>query len=107
MVRRSAAGTPYMPAWTSSASRGVKKGSAAISWGTTPMAARASRGRASMSRSQMRTRPEVLRTRPASVLMKVDLPAPFGPSRPKIEPRGILRFNPRRACISGAPLLAG
>ena len=48
-----------MPAATSSASLGVKKGSAAISCGTTPMAARASLGLASMSRPQIDTDPAV------------------------------------------------
>ncbi len=106
MERRSFGGTPYMPAWTSRDSRGVKKGSAAISWGTTPMAARASRGRSSMSRPQIFTVPEVLRTRPARMLMKVDLPAPFGPSRPKTDPRGTRRSIPFRACICGVVLVA-
>ena len=104
---RSFFGTPYMPACTSSDSRGVKKTSAAISCGTTPMAARASRGRWSMSRPQMVTVPEVFRVRPARMLMKVDLPAPLGPSRPKIEPRGIERSMPFSACMAGAPREGG
>ena len=106
-MRRSLRGTAYMPAWTSSDSRGVKKGSAAISWGTTPMAARASRGRSSMSRPQIFTVPELFFVRPARMLMKVDLPAPLGPSRPKMEPRGTARSTPRRAFISGEVLVAG
>ena len=105
-VRRSAFLTPYMPAWVSSDSSGVKKTSAASSCGTTPMAARASRGRSSMSRSQILTVPEVLRVRPARMLMKVDLPAPLGPSRPKIEPRGTCRSMPFRARFSGVVLVA-
>ena len=39
--------------------------------------------------------------------MKVDLPAPLGPSRPKIEPRGIARSMPFSACIGGAPSRGG
>jgi hypothetical protein len=106
MVRRSDFGTAYMPAATSRDSNGVKNGSAEISCGTTPMAARASRGRSSMSRPQIETVPEVLRHSPARMLMNVDLPAPFGPSRPKIEPRGIARSMPFSACISGVVLVA-
>ena len=68
MVRRSAFGTAYIPAATSSDSFGVKNGSAAISCGTTPMAARASRGLASMSRPQIETWPDVLRQSPARML---------------------------------------
>ena len=105
-VCRSALGTPYMPAWTSMDSRGVKKTSAAISWATTPMQARASRGRSSMSRSQILTVPLDLRTSPARMLMKVDLPAPFGPRRPKIEPLGICRSTPLRAVLAGVVLVA-
>lgn len=71
------------------------------------MAARASRGRSSMSRPQIRTLPELLLVRPARMLMKVDLPAPFGPSSPKIEPRGTFRSMPFRARFSGAVLVAG
>ena len=106
-MRRSAFGTPYMPAWVSRDSRGVKKTSAAISCGTTPMAARASRGRSSMSRPQSLTVPEVFLERPARMLMKVDFPAPFGPRRPKIEPRGTFRSTPFRARISVVVLVAG
>ena len=79
----------------------------AISWGTTPMAARASRGRSSMSRPQIETLPVVFLVRPARMLMKVDLPAPLGPSRPKIEPRGIARSMPFSACMAGVVLVAG
>jgi hypothetical protein len=95
-----------MPAATSSDSIGVKKGSAAISWGTTPMAARASRGRSSMSRPQILTVPEVLLHRPDRMLMKVDLPAPLGPSRPNTDPRGMVRSMPFSARISGVVRVA-
>ncbi len=104
--RRSDLGTAYMPAATSSDSFGVKKGSAAISCGTTPMAARASLGCVSMSRPQIFTWPLVFWQRPDKMLMKVDFPAPFGPSRPKIDPRGMARSMPRNAFISGVVLVA-
>jgi hypothetical protein len=35
--------------------------------------------------------------RPAKILIKVDLPAPLGPNRPKIDPLGILRDTESRA----------
>ena len=53
-----------------------------------------------MSRPQMDTLPEVFFVRPERMLMKVDLPAPLGPSRPKIEPRGIDRSMPFSACMA-------
>ena len=45
---------------------------------------------------------QVLTTMPARILMKVDLPAPFGPKRPKIEPRGTSKSMPFKACLAGA-----
>ncbi len=60
-----------------------------------------------MSRPQIFTAPEVLRQRPARMLMKVDLPAPLGPRRPKIEPRGIIRSMPSSARLAGMALVAG
>jgi len=53
-----------------------------------------------MSMPQIRAVPDVLFTSPARMLMKVDLPAPLGPSRPKIEPRGIARSIPFSACFA-------
>ena len=55
-VIRSALGTPYSPAWISSASRGVKKGSNNISWGTMPIDRLALRGCSSMSKPQISAR---------------------------------------------------
>ena len=46
--------------------------------------------------------PAVLLTTPARMLIRVDLPAPLGPSRPNIEPRGMTRSTPRRATLGGA-----
>ena len=39
--------------------------------------------------------------------MKVDLPAPLGPSSPKIDPRGIARSTPLRAVLAATILVAG
>ena len=50
-------------------------------------------------------RPEVLITVPARILIRVDLPAPLGPSKPKIHPRGISSVMSLRACLSALPLL--
>ena len=69
------------------------------SCGTTPMAARAWRGLASMSLPQISACPPVLLTRPARMLIRVDLPAPLGPSRPNSAPRGIDRSTSIRACL--------
>ena len=66
------------------------------------MAARARRISLSMSLPQMRAVPEVLITRPARMLISVDLPAPFGPSSPKIEPRGTARSTSLSAFFGGA-----
>ena len=65
----------------------------------TPMAARDWRGLRSWSKPQIRTRPAVFRTSPAMMLMTVDLPAPLGPSSPKIEPVGIVRSSPFSASL--------
>ena len=72
------------------------------SCGMTPMAARDWRGFTSWSKPQISTRPAVLLTNPARMLISVDLPAPFGPSRPKIDPRGTTRSTPFSASLAGA-----
>ena len=46
-----------------------------------------------MSQPRIRALPDVFTTRAARMLIRVDLPAPLGPSRPKIAPRGTVRFN--------------
>ena len=40
-------------------------------------------------------------TKPAKILISVDFPAPFGPSSPKIEPRGMFRSTPFNASLAG------
>jgi hypothetical protein len=57
--------------------------------------------------SQMRAVPALFTTSPARILIKVDLPAPFGPSNPNIEPRGMLRSTVSRAGRGAAALLRG
>jgi hypothetical protein len=51
----------------------------------------------SISKPQTSTDPAVLSTIPAMIFIVVDLPAPFGPSNPNIEPRGIERSTPLSA----------
>src|SRR6185437_14990887 len=51
-----------------------------------PSSARASGVNAVMSRPSNSTLPEVLRRSPVRQLKKVDLPAPFGPIRPRMSP---------------------
>src|SRR5512137_175855 len=48
---------------------------------------RTSSGLAATSRSFTRARPEVGVSRPQSMRIVVDFPAPFGPRKPKISPR--------------------
>src|SRR5262249_37489072 len=43
------------------------------------------------------------RCRPSTQVSKVVLPAPFGPSRPKISPGCTLRVTPCKACTCRAP----
>ena len=71
------------------------------SCGTTPIEARAWRGLTSISKPQIEADPDVFSTRPARMLMNVDLPAPFGPSSAKIEPRGMARSIPFSASLAG------
>ena len=49
------------------------------------------------------TAPDVLITVPASIFIKVDLPAPFGPKRPKISPSFTSKFKLFNALIVVEP----
>ena len=105
IVRRFDLGTPYKPACSSNASLGVKKGSNMISCGTIPIDALALRGWASMSKPQMDALPDVFITNPAKILISVDLPAPFGPSKPKIDPCATSKLTSLSACFPPAYFL--
>ena len=72
----------------------------------TPIEARLWRGFTSWSKPQIVTCPAVFTTSPARMLINVDLPAPFGPNRPKTDPAGISRSTPFSAGLAGLPLLA-
>ena len=43
--------------------------------------------------------PEEGGIRPVSMRMVVDLPAPFGPRKPKKQPRGTVRLRPSTAAL--------
>ena len=55
-----------------------------------------------MSWPQMRIVPPVFMTSPAMMLISVDLPAPLGPSRPKMPPSGTSKLTPLSASLGGA-----
>ena len=45
-------------------------------------------------------RPPLARTRPQAIFVSVDLPAPFGPSRPSSSPRSTCRSTPPSATVA-------
>ena len=45
-------------------------------------------------------RPPLARTRPQAIFVSVDLPAPFGPSRPSSSPRSTSRSTPPSATVA-------
>ena len=61
------------------------------------------RGLPAISKPQTSALPLVLRTSPARMLMSVDLPAPLGPSSPKMPPCGTSKLTPLSASLAGAP----
>ena len=54
--------------------------------GITPMHCRAESGALATSKPLMSARPAVMGSSVVIMRMSVDLPAPFGPSKPKISP---------------------
>ena len=67
-------------------SRPVAVGSAPDRWATTPMARRTAAAWARTSRPATLADPESAWARVVRILTVVDLPAPLGPSSPKIVP---------------------
>ena len=65
---------------------GVKKASMLSSCGTTPTASLDCFLYLSISKPHIHTFPEVFLTAPEIILIRVDFPAPFGPSKPNILP---------------------
>src|SRR6516165_1165894 len=64
----------------------VRSMSLVMACGMTPMHCRASSGSFSTSKPLMMARPLVMGSNVVIMRMSVDLPAPLGPSRPKISP---------------------
>ena len=65
--------------------------------GTTPISCLATAGWATTSMPFTKARPAVGMTRVVSMLAVVVLPAPLGPSRPKISPSQTFRLRPSTA----------
>src|SRR5580658_8055220 len=95
LVRSSTAATRAPSAWparpynapkNSRFMRAGKSSSSAISWGTRPRRRLVGSAPVPKGTPPMRTLPRSGRKRPASMPTVVDLPAPFGPSRPSTAP---------------------
>ena len=93
-------GTPYKPAWSSNNSAGEKKGSILSSCGTIPILNLLNFMYLSIFIPQTLTSPEFFLTKPPSIFMKVDFPAPFGPNKPWIVPFFIEILKSIRASTS-------
>ena len=78
-------------------SRPVATGSAPLSWATTPIRCRTLAGFARTSSPATLAVPESAWASVVRILTVVDLPAPFGPSRPKTVPAGTAKLSPSRA----------
>src|SRR6266576_445999 len=98
-VRTVAAGSRYIRPTNVRYSRPVRLSKRARFSGTTPIRRRTSRARLSSARSSPRTRicPLLGASRPVSILIVVDLPAPLGPRNPKNFPASIRKSNPSTA----------
>ena len=70
------------------------------SWAATPMWRRTSAGWATTSIPATVPRPESGRARVVRIRTAVVLPAPFGPSSPRIVPAGTAKSTPARAWVS-------
>ena len=79
-------------------SRPVAVGSAPLRCATTPMTRRTCGGLAPhLEAGHGRASPESAWASVVRILTVVDLPAPFGPSRPKTVPAGTAKLSPSRA----------
>ena len=85
-ARPAARGTRWSAAARRRFSSAVSLPSRPGDWKTIPEVARSARAPAAISRPSRRNRPAPGRSRPARIEKRVDLPAPFGPRRPKISP---------------------
>ena len=82
-------------------SRPVASGSEPCFWPTTPIAWRTRTGSATTSIPATRALPLSARESVESTLTVVDLPAPLGPSNPKIVPASTDRLSPSSAVTAG------
>ena len=85
-------GLPNRPRLNFVVAHTVSNASVESSCGTRPIRSRAARAFLRMSWPFTVIVPLVGLTMPQTMLISVVLPAPFGPSRPKISPRRISRF---------------
>src|SRR6185437_3574764 len=75
----------------------VRSPSLVMAWGITPMERRAVSGALRTSAPSMMAVPEVISSRVVIIRISVDLPAPLGPSRPKISPSSTAKETPSAA----------
>ena len=95
-------GLPNRPRLNDTVFHTDSNASVVSSCGTSPISERAARYAATMSCPPTVTRPLVAVTMPQMMLISVVLPAPLGPSRPKISPRRISRSMFFSACCPEA-----
>jgi hypothetical protein len=80
--------------------RPVKAPSRVASWAATPIRRRTSFAWVAMSKPATMPRPRSGVARVVRIRTAVVLPAPFGPSRPRIDPEGTAKSTPANACVS-------
>ena len=98
--RDSGAGIPNSRPWKYRFSHTVSCRSSVFCWETIPISCLASAGWAITSTVPTWALPAVGTTRVVSIPAVVVLPAPFGPSSPKISPASMLRSSPSTALKS-------
>src|ERR1043166_5485791 len=96
-LRVVALSSPYMRPTNSRYSGAFKRSNKPIPSGTTPICRLTSTGCWMKSRPRSDIRPEVGASSPVNILMVVDLPAPFGPRKPKNWPDSTCRSMPSTA----------
>jgi len=101
----SAALLPNSRACSVSSSRPVWRSSRPASWSATPILRRTASGSRATSRPATVAVPLVIVSSVVSIRTVVDLPAPFGPRKPKTSPVRTARSTPRTASTS--PSLPG
>jgi len=95
-----ARGMPYSSAWKRRFCSALRYSSSVGSWNTRPMLRRTSSLARTTSYPATRAVPAVGWTSVQSILMVVDLPAPFGPRNPNTSPAATSKSTPRTASMS-------